>query len=221
MRVTHLYHSGCLVELDNHLLLFDYYQGSLDLNPNKPLYIFVSHRHYDHYNPEIFKISHPHVTYILSSSLRHKHKANYVEANQTYIFDDIKVQTLLSTDEGCAFIVEAENKTIYHSGDLHWWHWEGEPKQNNQWQKETYQQQINLINSPVDLACVVVDQRQEESYLLGLQYFLNHVQANYILPIHYFGDYSISEKLKQEHFNNPFDSQILNVKHSNQTFIIT
>ena len=27
MKVTHLYHSGCLVELDNHLLLFDYYQG--------------------------------------------------------------------------------------------------------------------------------------------------------------------------------------------------
>ena len=220
MQVTLLYHSGCLIELEKHILLFDYYQGELELNPEKPLYIFVSHRHYDHYNPNIFKIKHPHITYILSASLRQKYPANYVDVNQNYTFDDIHVKTYFSTDEGCAFLVEVENKKIYHAGDLNWWHWQGEPEQDNLWQKEKYQEQINLIKEKLDFACVVVDQRQEEHYLLGLNYFLKHVQTQYVLPIHYFGDYSISEKLRHENLENPFHANILHVTHSNQVFHI-
>ena len=202
MLVTHLFHSGVLIELDNHLLLFDYYQGKLNLNKEKPLYIFVSHRHYDHYNPEIFKLDHPHKTYILSDTLRHKYEANYVDIHQEYIFDDIKVKTLLSTDEGCAFLVETEKQTIYFAGDLNWWHWEGEPEKDNLWQKEIYQQEINSIQQPIDLAFVIVDKRQEESYLLGLQYFLKHVKTRYIMPIHYFGDYTITQQLQNEKLDN-------------------
>ncbi len=220
MIVTHLYHSGVLVELENHLLLFDYYQGELELNINKPLYIFVSHRHYDHYNPAIFKINHPHITYILSTSIRHKHLANYVETNQTYQFNDVIVKTLLSTDEGCAFIVKAEDKTIYHAGDLNWWYWPEESVANNTYQKETYQDQINLIDEPLDIAFVIVDIRQEDSYCLGLQYFLKQVQSSYIFPIHYFGDYSISNKLKAEKLDNPYQSLIMDIKHKNQKFTI-
>ena len=42
MKVTYLYNSGFLVELKNHILLFDYYQGTIpDLNPSKPLYVFM------------------------------------------------------------------------------------------------------------------------------------------------------------------------------------
>ena len=171
MKVTHLYHSGCLVELNNHLLLFDYYQGELHLNQEKPLYVFVSHRHYDHYNPNIFKIHHPQITYIISNTLRHKYDAYYVDIHQTYQIDDLSISTLLSTDEGCAFLVHVENQTIYHAGDLHWWHWEGEPEQDNIYQKQTYLQEICSIKEPVDLACVVVDIRQEKDYLLGLNAF--------------------------------------------------
>lgn len=220
MLVTHYYHSGCLVELEHHQLLFDYYQGDLNLNKEKPLYIFVSHRHFDHYNPNIFKIEHPHKTYILSTTLRHKYDAHYVECNQQYQFDDIVVKTLLSTDEGCAFIVEVEDKTIYHPGDLNWWHWNGEGKKDNEYQKITYQQQINLIQQPIDIAFVVVDKRQEEYYLLGLQYFMNHVQTKTIFPIHYFGDYSISEQLKKEHLDNPYHAIIIDIHHQDETFHI-
>ncbi len=220
MLVTHYFHSGSLVELDQHLLLFDYYQGELQLNQDKPLYVFVSHRHFDHYNPDIFKIHHPHITYILSDTLRHKYEANYVDVHQEYIFDDIKVKTLLSTDEGCAFLVEVENQTIYFAGDLNWWHWDGEPDKDNHWQKITYQQEINSIQQPIDLAFVVVDKRQEDSYLLGLQYFLKHVKAKYIMPIHYFGDYTISEQLQKEKLDNPYQAYIIPVHHRDETFEI-
>ena len=38
-----------------------------------------------------------------------------------------EIRTLRSTDEGVAFVVHYAGKTIYHAGDLNWWHWEGEP----------------------------------------------------------------------------------------------
>ena len=50
------------------LLLFDYYQGELHLKQEKPLYVFVSHNHYDHYNPEIYHIDHPNITYIIDTT---------------------------------------------------------------------------------------------------------------------------------------------------------
>ena len=130
------------------------------------------------------------------------------------------IRDRLSTDEGCAFLVHVENQTIYHAGDLHWWHWEGEPEQDNIYQKQTYLQEICSIKEPVDLACVVVDIRQEKDYLLGLNAFLRHVPTKYILPIHYFGHYETTKLLLQEHLDNPYHAQILPVTHQNQTFEI-
>lgn len=57
LQITYLYHSGFLVETRNCFCLFDYYKGTLPaLNPDKPVLIFVSHSHKDHYNPEIFTL---------------------------------------------------------------------------------------------------------------------------------------------------------------------
>lgn len=220
MKVTHLYHSGCLIELEHHLLLFDYDQGELHLNPHKPLYIFVSHQHDDHYNPAIFQIQHDKITYIFSDTVPCHHQVHYLAANQTNRIDDLDIQTFLSTDEGCAFLVRIENRTIYHAGDLNWWHWEGEPQSDNDYQKKTYQQQIKLIQEKIDLACVVVDIRQEKDYLKGLAYFLKHVRSQYILPIHYFGHYETTQLLLSETLDNPYHAHILPVTHRNQTFEI-
>lgn len=220
MIVTHLYHSGTLIELEEHILLFDYYQGQLDIDQNKPLYVFVSHQHYDHYNQDIFHIKHPHITYILSDDIHTQHDCLSMAPHQQKVIDDLKIKTLLSTDLGVAYIVYVENKIIYFAGDLNWWHWKGEPEEDNEYQKITYQKEINTINEPIDIACIVVDQRQEDDYLLGLQYFLDHVKAKYILPIHYFGNYQISDQLKHTKYHNPFQAKILDVKHKHQSFIL-
>ena len=218
MKVTHLYHSGVFIETEHHLLLIDYYQGYLTLTPNKPLYVFVSHNHYDHYNHEIFNIHHPNIHYILSDDVPYHSNALMVKAHQTYTIDDITIKTLKSTDEGVAFIIKVDQKVIYHAGDLHWWHWKDEDDIFNQYQKETYIQEMNSIDENIDLACIVIDKRLEENYLLGLTYFLKQVQCQYVLPIHYFGNYNISESLQKEKPDNPYQACILNVKHQNQQF---
>ena len=51
MEITYIGHSGFLVELEDRCLLFDYYQGEIPpVAFSRPLYVFVSHRHQDHYN---------------------------------------------------------------------------------------------------------------------------------------------------------------------------
>ena len=48
MRVTFLGHSGFLMESESVCLLFDWSEGELPPLPEKPLFVFASHRHQDH-----------------------------------------------------------------------------------------------------------------------------------------------------------------------------
>ena len=55
MNVTYIFHSGFLIETDECYYIFDYWKGALPaLNTAKPIFVFASHSHADHYDPEIF-----------------------------------------------------------------------------------------------------------------------------------------------------------------------
>ena len=72
MKVTYLYHSGFAIEDEQALYVFDYYKGELPvIAKEKQMYVFVSHRHKDHYNSEIFdwEKEHPNILYILSDDV--------------------------------------------------------------------------------------------------------------------------------------------------------
>ena len=56
-----------------------------------------------------------------------------------------EIRTLRSTDEGVAFVVHYAGKTIYHAGDLNWWHWEGEPDAYNTKMRRSYQSEFNKL----------------------------------------------------------------------------
>ena len=57
MRVTFLAHDGFFIELDQVCLLFDWWKGVLPPLSDKPLLVFVSHRHEDHFNPAVFTLA--------------------------------------------------------------------------------------------------------------------------------------------------------------------
>ena len=72
MKITHIFHSGFLVELEKSILLFDWYTGSLpELPPDKRLFVFCSHSHGDHYSPKIWELQKKHadVFYILDEGI--------------------------------------------------------------------------------------------------------------------------------------------------------
>lgn len=191
MRITHIYHSSFLVELDHTLLLFDYYQGSLPtLDPNKELFVFVSHRHYDHYSPTIWDLSkqHPCVRYIIYHDVTDQRNDTIlpVEYHQIYNWNGITIETLRSTDEGCAFIVNAEGKSFYHAGDLNWWHWEGEPKADNDWHNHAFHQELSRIQGrSFDCAFVPLDPRQQDNAWWGFVDFLKACPCKNVFPMHY------------------------------------
>ena len=50
MKVTYIQHSGFMVELEECVLVFDYYKGLLpSVSKDKKLYVFSSHHHHDHF----------------------------------------------------------------------------------------------------------------------------------------------------------------------------
>ena len=152
LTVTYIKHSGFLIETANSYLLFDYWQGKLpELQYDKELYIFSSHAHHDHYTKDIFKLENKcqRVVYVLSSDI--KRASSFWKKAENVIFmkpheekeiDDCVISTLKSTDEGVAFLVKTEGKTIYHAGDLHWWDWPGEPEEDNKMMEQLYKAEM-------------------------------------------------------------------------------
>lgn len=217
MKVTYLKHSGFMVESRNYIYLFDYIGGNIDkaIKSDKKIYVMVSHIHDDHFSKIIFDIAtkHDNVTYILSYDVVKKIKKNAilskmteqlniirVQAHEKYKIDDIVVETLKSTDEGVAFIVSEKDGTIYHAGDLNWWHWDGEPKSWNRNMEVNFKREIDSMKGrKIDIAFVPLDPRQEEAYYMGMNYFIKNVGANEIYPMHFWGEPRIIDRYKSEY----------------------
>ena len=52
MKVTYIHHSSFMAELEHAALLFDYFEGEIPaVEGDKPLFVFASHRHGDHFSP--------------------------------------------------------------------------------------------------------------------------------------------------------------------------
>lgn len=87
MKITYIGHSGFFVEMEDACFLFDYYKGTIpETDGNKKMYVFVSHRHHDHYNEEIFRLQEKFrdIQYIISSDVYEL--ASHPEKNDKIIY---------------------------------------------------------------------------------------------------------------------------------------
>ena len=73
VRLTYIFHSCFVLETKESILIFDYWMDlngvvPLFLKKDKPIYVFSSHFHEDHFNSAIFEWRklHDKITYILS-----------------------------------------------------------------------------------------------------------------------------------------------------------
>ena len=221
MTIDYLGHSGFLAETGRQLLLFDYYRGDLSIleqkPADKPLFVFVSHAHPDHFNPSIFDLTGRAVRYLLSFDLRGSKDipqnvdVTWLEADMTYEIPDLgTVRTLRSTDEGVAFLVDTGGETLFHAGDLHWWDWEGEDPDWLAEQERLFKQEIGtLADSEIDAAFLVLDDRLEQNYARGMAWFLSLNSPRYVLPMHFWSDRSIIERFRALPGAVPPDTRIL------------
>ena len=212
MNITYIHHSCFLVETRRFYFLFDYQTGNLPkLNAAKPIFVLSSHGHADHYNPEVFTLlsglGMEHIRAILSDDIIAPANTDTlsVSPEQEYTLDTaLKLTTFRSTDLGVAFLIEDEQTLIYHAGDLNDWVWEEESEAYNKQMTIDYRNQIDLLGSKlgqkqIDTAFVVLDPRQEKDYHRGLCYFLEHIPAKQVYPMHYWQSPSIIETFLKEH----------------------
>ena len=211
MKVTYIYHSGFLIETASGYYIFDYYKGELPaMDPDKPVVVFASHHHEDHYNPEIFRILKDRgMTYILAVLAKdifpHKHPEGIVvlsvHGKKDYeLPHGEKLHTLISNDSGVAFLLTTDEGTIYHSGDLNDWTWEGESEKFNQQIRECFRHRINEIrDTEIDVAMLPLDSRQEHHYADGTAYFLSVITPREVYPMHYWQKPEVIDRFVQEY----------------------
>src|SRR5690554_5651140 len=165
-----------------------------------------------------------------------RQRLNFIKANEDKLFlngnivtsttnftDDkfLKVKTLESTDQGVAFLVSIEGKEIFHAGDLHWWTWEGETKQEYKDMTDRVFSEVAKISKvPIDLAFLPLDPRQEDRFYWGFDHYLRTCNIKHAFPMHLWEDYSLITRFKNMEDSKDYLSKIMDIESEGQTFII-
>jgi len=224
MKVWYLFHSGFAVQTTSHFFIFDYWRdrpkgeglksGVIDPKElrDQDVVVFVSHSHGDHFNRGVFqwKQDIPKLRLILSDDIRKAEEAMRIGPGSTLAQPDMTIQTLASNDEGVAFIVDADGSRVFHAGDLNWWHWEGEPDEDNEAMAASYKTEINkLVGKPVDLAFIPVDPRLEGQYAWAIDYLMRTVEVRHVVPMHFGNDTDIVDRLLKDPVSVDYRDRIL------------
>ena len=162
VKVTYLLNSGFILEIGDCAIIFDYYQDEKNIvdkiiQDKKEVYFFVSHVHYDHFNPKISefknKVTKYFISYDVVTDVLPKEKTIILDEYMTYDDKNIHVRSFSSTDEGISFFVEKNDWKIFHAGDFNWWHWKGDTKENNAFAKNGFvKQMMRLSGLKMDIA---------------------------------------------------------------------
>ena len=244
MQVIFIHHSCFLVEVDDKVLIFDYFDGDRvngyhftgkipTYAPDTKIYMFASHSHQDHFDMDILRWAeqYPNIQYILSKDIRpnflKKHgidpkvreKVLFVGSDAKYKLDELSIETFRSTDAGVAFYVNVNGVTIFHAGDLNDWKWEGVGDLINGKMQKEYRHQIRKLSKyPINLAFVPADSRQKENQFLGLDYLLRNTDAEFVFPMHMWQDYSGIAEYKKRISNLGMADRVIEIERENQVF---
>lgn len=216
MKLTYLFHSGFAVEGDSAILVFDCWMdpaGAMSrlLTSDKPMYVFCSHFHEDHFSREIleWKKRKQNIVYIFSKDILKRRRAGKDEADVwlakggTWHDGRITVTATGSNDSGVSWIVGLEGKCIFHAGDLNNWYarfltdeyrggsvysaelgMEVDPeKEEKQFLGEL--KDIRKITDAFDVAMFPVDGRIGNGYTRGARQFIRQFNVGLFVPMHF------------------------------------
>ena len=216
MTLTYIFHSCFVLETEKVILIFDYwldFDGNLlpYLKKEKPIYVFSSHFHEDHFNSAIFewRKQRDRITYILSKDILRHRRAGKEDADVwlakggTWTDGLISVWATGSTDSGVSWIVETEGKRIFHAGDLNNWYARflhdavsGETIYSEEFEEDidpiAHEKQylgelkdIRKISDIFDIVMFPVDGRIGNGYTLGGRQFIERFKVGLFVPMHF------------------------------------
>ena len=205
--VTYIEHSCFLVETTECYLLFDYYGGEVPLpalDPAKPLLLFSSHAHHDHFSRKIFALRnrYPSAVFVLSADipvptavqplacpmLPHEHRLLQLAGGR----GTVSIDTLRSNDEGVAFIIRLGDLCIYHAGDLNNWWWDGDVE--DQKLADIYHEELEHIRGRRFTAAFIPLDPRLQGWWKGIEDFMHYADADAIFPMHNFGEKGLPRK---------------------------
>ena len=202
--------------------------------PDKPLLVFVSHRHEDHFNPEVFTLAErkSDIQFLLGSDfhlfprnlekwrLSPETAARCRRCGKHDAFQPlpaVTVETFPSTDEGVAWMVTAEAKTIFHAGDLNWWHWAEEGDAWNRNMEANFKRYTEpLKGRRADLAMLPLDPRLEGGGYLGPDYFLKLMDVRRFFPMHQWDHFEFTDDFLKRY--PQFAPITVKIHHNLETF---
>jgi L-ascorbate metabolism protein UlaG (beta-lactamase superfamily) len=246
MQIIFIHHSCFLVELDDKVLIFDYFDGDKvqgmhftgklpSYEPDTKIYMFASHSHKDHYDMDILRLTdkYPNIHYVFSKDIRisphflSKHgigpavrdRVTFVSPDNTYHVDDLDIMTLRSTDAGVAFYVASNGVSLFHAGDLNDWEWDGAGDLINGRVRRAFRHEIKkLSEKPINVAFFPMDPKLMEYQFKGFDFFLQNTSAEFVFPMHMWQDYSGITEYKKRLSNKEMADRVIEIERENQTF---
>ncbi|MBQ8050357.1 MAG: MBL fold metallo-hydrolase [Bacteroidaceae bacterium] len=216
MTLTYIFHSGFVLEGEEAILVFDYWMDPSGCVPaflrrGKPVYVFSSHFHEDHFNRDIFawRQSCSDITYLLSKDILRHRRAQREEADVWLAkggrWSDGRVSVIAtgSTDSGVSWIVETEGKRLFHAGDLNNWYARflpdavpGQTIYSEEFEEDidpiAHEKQylgelkgIRKITDHFDLVMFPIDGRIGNGYTLGGRQFIERFRVGLFVPMHF------------------------------------
>ncbi|MEA4890887.1 MAG: MBL fold metallo-hydrolase [Clostridiaceae bacterium] len=212
VRIWYLGHSAWLAETAGYRLLFDY--GRLPLRPaagtlnqgvfdpsayqDRPLYIFSSHQHADHFDIDLMRdaAGYPGTTLIVGqegrATAKVKNLANCQIAEprgfiQTASFS---VWASRSTDSGVSFLAAGPDRVYYHGGDLAVWDDTSAYRTDFRREADWLAAKLAAAGRTLDIAFLPVstsDGYQETALLDGVEYLAERLRPKHIFPMHAHG----------------------------------
>lgn len=208
--ITYLDNSGFIADTPTAILVFDYYKDpahslekTLKKNPNKGVIFFVSHSHYDHFNPDIFNLAQNHQRQFVISNEVQLQRSRHDDApiawvspgdNLESLIGNIKVTAFGSTDAGVSYLVTLpDGKTIFHAGDLNYWHWQDESTvEEIKHAYNAFVHEMQKIMSHIKelyICFFPVDPRMGSDFAHGAQLFMENISVKYFFPMHFRQEY--------------------------------
>ena len=236
MKVVFIHHSCFLVEVDEKVLIFDWFAGDRvngyrfegvlpEYEPDTPVYVFASHKHADHFDMDVLrwadKYSNSHirnflfncrVNAMLFQKIR-RHLAKYE------IDGGVHVETLRSTDAGVAFYVMTNGATFFHAGDLNDWSFEGADDLTTWKMRREFQTEIKrLASKDINIAFVPMDPRLGKNQWNAVDFILEQTDAECVFPMHMWQDYSGIEEYVRRQKNPKLAAKVVPITHENEEF---
>lgn len=215
MKLIYVYHSGFIIEGKEFSILTDYYQDTPEQYVHKHflthpgrLYVLSSHGHADHFNPEVlsWKKDRPDIRYILSEDIRDSlqacfHDAVFLKKGEEWSDDILKIKAFGSTDIGISFLMDIDNKRIFHAGDLNNWHWEEESTPEEAAEAEAnYRKELETLAQYTDYADLVlfpIDPRLGKDYTRGARQFIDRIRTRQFAPMHFWKKYDKANAFRE------------------------